>query len=70
VLATPLIWNDTVRGVLAFFDHDADGAFTENKLNLVGVLAGQAVRILPLIGSSSPRPAADQDGFVDLSELL
>lgn len=70
VLAAPLISDDQVHGVMAFFDH-AEGQFSEDSMNLVRVLAGQAARVVAAMaqggGAESGPPST---GFVDLADLL
>ena len=71
VLVSPLMWDETVHGVLALFDHQGDG-FSEESLNLVRVLSAQAARV---VAAMEWTPAAsnaptDTDDFVDLAELL
>jgi len=69
-LVTPMILEDTVRGVLAFFDHET-GDFSEASGDLVGVLAGQAARVGALMEEHRQRPRDDEDDeFVDLTDLL
>lgn len=71
VLAAPLICEDKTRGVLAFFDREA-GDFSEDSLNLVGVLAGQAARVVVLVEEHRQRRPPDdaEDEFVDLVDLF
>ncbi len=70
VLATPLIWDDEVHGVMAFFDHE-EGGFSEASMNLVRVLAGQAARVVSAM-ADQPDPDIEppSTGFVDLDDLL
>ncbi|MFW5868548.1 MAG: response regulator [Armatimonadota bacterium] len=71
VLASPLTWDDTVHGVLAFFDH-SDGGFSDESLNLVRVLSAQAARVVAAMRDTPAEPhrPRDSDGFVDLADLL
>lgn len=71
VLASPLRWDQTVHGVLAFFNHP-DGGFPAESLDLVRVLSAQAARVVTAMrehSEKSTRPAPT-DGFVDLADLL
>lgn len=70
VLATPLVWEDEALGVLALFDQES-GGFSDDSLNLVRLLAGQAARVLAAMGDApmdDDEPPASE--FVDLSDLL
>lgn len=70
VLASPLLHEDNVRGVVAFFDHE-DGAFPEDSPDLIRVLSGQAARVVAAMGEESAENAGDADGgFVDLADML
>lgn len=71
VLASPLTWDDTVHGVLALYDHQ-DGGFSEESLNLVHVLSAQAARVVAAMrdAPAEREMARDDDGFVDLADLL
>ncbi|MFO8080730.1 MAG: response regulator [Armatimonadota bacterium] len=71
VLASPLSWDDTVHGVLAFFDHEGEG-FCDESLNLVRVLSAQAARIVAAMRDEEAQTGdpGDEDGFVDLADLL
>jgi len=71
VLACPLSWEGELQGVMAFFDHQG-GGFSTHALNLVGVLAVQAARIVAAMDlpDLSPTPGPDGDDFVDLADLL
>jgi len=70
-LACPLLWENELQGVIAFFDPQ-QGRFGEESLGLVGVLALQAARIVAAM-ELPPQDCArrrDGDDFVDLAELL
>ena len=72
VLASPLIWDGQVRGVLALFDQQ-DGGFSQQSLDLVRVLSAQAARVVAAMGEAAPDGVLhgqDEDGFVDLAKLL
>jgi DNA-binding response OmpR family regulator len=72
VLASPLTWDGTVHGVLAFFDH-ADGGFSDESLDLVRVLSAQAARVVAAMAAAPHEPeraSGDEDGFIDLADLL
>jgi DNA-binding response OmpR family regulator len=72
VLASPLIWDGRVRGVLALFDQH-DGGFSQQSLDLVRVLSAQAARVVAAMGEAAPDGVLhgpDEDGFVDLAKLL
>jgi len=71
VLASPLTWGDTVYGVLALFDQQ-DGGFAPQSLDLVRVLSAQAARVVAAMRETpeDEPPPRDDDGFVDLAELL
>ncbi len=70
VLASPLVWDERVHGVVAFFDRE-DGDFSEESLNLVRVLSGQAARVVAALEDREGRNATPHDGeFVDLADLL
>lgn len=71
VLVSPLTWDETVHGVLALYDH-GDGGFSQESLNLVHVLSAQAARVVAAMQQTPPEPdlPRDEDGFVDLADLL
>ncbi|MBD3292515.1 MAG: response regulator [Armatimonadia bacterium] len=71
VLVSPLTWGETVHGVLALYDNE-DGGFSDESLNLVRVLSTQAARVVAAMEDVSAKPALprDEDGFVDMADLL
>ncbi len=71
VLASQLLWDGAVRGVIAFFDHETS-AFTEHSLHLVGVLASQVARVTAALDQPEPATvtAPADDEFVDLADLM
>lgn len=70
VLASPLVWHDEVRGVMAFFDHE-EGEFSQDSLHLVRVLSAQAARVLAAMDEVNVgETERGEDDFIDLAELL
>lgn len=69
VLAVPLTRENEVCGVMAFFDQQ-DGAFSEQSMGLVGVLAEQAARVLAAMPAEVHAEEAPATEFVDLADLL
>lgn len=74
VLAHSLGADDTILGVIAFFDK-LTGPFTEKNLNLVAVLAAQVSSVVAaMINRRSSEPGTAQqpppDEFVDLENLV
>ncbi|MGC9320246.1 MAG: GAF domain-containing protein, partial [Armatimonadota bacterium] len=71
VLAAPLVWGDTVQGVVAFFDQEG-GGFSDESVNLVRVLSSQAARVVEALAEEDKEGREEPDGgeFVDLTDLL
>ncbi|HUS80448.1 MAG TPA: response regulator [Armatimonadota bacterium] len=71
VLASPLLWDGRVGGVLAFFDHEQSN-FTGQSVELAGVLAGQVARVVAMMEPPRPTSRIDTTGdeFIDLADLL
>lgn len=68
-LVMPLAWDDEVCGVMALFDQQ-DGAFAEQSMNLVRVLAGQAARVVAALPAHTVAEEPSPSEFVDLADLL